>query len=53
MRKPRKPEPFRASKEVKRRARAVVGAPPPSKVKPSAKRKAAKHKKKEIEPDLI
>jgi hypothetical protein len=49
----RKPKPFRAAKEVKRLARIKVGAPPVEQVKPDEKRKLPKHKKKEIESELI
>jgi hypothetical protein len=44
-RKPPKPKPFRAAKEVKRRARLLSGSPPPLQRHESRKRKPAKHKK--------
>jgi hypothetical protein len=53
MAKRRKPKPFSAAKEVKRRARLAVGTPPPSQVQPDAKRKPPKHKKKEFEQELL
>lgn len=53
MPKRRKPKPFRAAKEVKRLARLNVGAPPPSRVQPDEKRKAPKHRKKEVEAELL
>lgn len=53
MAKRRKPKPFSATKEVKRRARLTIGAPPPSQVQPSEKRKLPKHKKKELEQELL
>jgi len=43
----RKPKPFRATKEVKRRARLLVGTPPPVRREPSLGRKPPKHKKRE------
>ncbi|MBZ5516061.1 MAG: hypothetical protein LAN62_14670 [Acidobacteriia bacterium] len=43
--KPRKPKPFRATKEVKRRARLAVGTPPASQRHESRKDKRPKHKK--------
>jgi hypothetical protein len=49
--KPPKPEPFRAEKEVKRRARLAVGVPPASVRYESPKRKPPKHKKREL--DLV
>jgi hypothetical protein len=42
--KPRKPKPFRATKEVKRRARLAVGTPPASQRHESRKDKPPKHK---------
>lgn len=53
MAKSRKPKPFRATTEVKRLARISVGAPPPSKVKPAKKRRPPKHKKKELDSELL
>jgi hypothetical protein len=53
MAKRRKPKPFSAAKEVKRLARLRVGTPPPSQVQPDEKRKPAKHKKKELEQELL
>ncbi|HLW79655.1 MAG TPA: hypothetical protein VKU44_08660 [Terriglobia bacterium] len=41
----RRPKPFRASKEVKRQARARVGTPPSSRRVESSKHKPPKHKK--------
>jgi hypothetical protein len=41
----RKSKPFRATKDVKRRARSVVGSPPPVQRYESRKRKPPKHKK--------
>jgi hypothetical protein len=49
MRKLPKPKPFRASKEVKRRARGLVGAPPPSHPHEVRKEKPPKHKKREAQ----
>jgi len=49
MRKPRKPKAFRASKEVKRRARLHVGSPPPSRRQESHKQRSPKHPKREME----
>jgi hypothetical protein len=53
MAKRRKPKPFSAAKEVKRQARILVGTPPPSQVQPDEKRKPSKHKKKELEQELL
>jgi hypothetical protein len=53
MAKSRKPKPFRAAKEVKRLARLRVGAPPAEQVAPDRKRKPAKHKKKELDSELL
>jgi hypothetical protein len=47
--KPRKPKPFRAAKEVKRRARAAVGAPPAVQRHETPGRKPPKHKKRDME----
>ena len=44
-RKPRTIKPFSAAKEVKRQARAKIGAPPPTKLHETRKRKPPKHKK--------
>jgi hypothetical protein len=49
----RKPKPFRAAKEVKRVARVAVGAPPAEQVQPDEKRKPSKHKKRELESELL
>jgi hypothetical protein len=43
----RKPKPFRATKEVKRRARTQIGFPPPAQRHQSRKHKPPKHKKQE------
>jgi hypothetical protein len=51
--KRRKPKPFRATKEVKRLARATVGAPPTEQVQPDEKLKPPKHKKRDIEAELL
>ena len=48
-RKPRKPKPFRADKEVKRRARLTIGAPPAAQRHETRQRKPPKHKKRELE----
>ncbi|HEV2425081.1 MAG TPA: hypothetical protein VGZ29_09670 [Terriglobia bacterium] len=53
MAKNRKLKPFSAAKEVKRLARLRVGTPPPSQVQPDEKRKPQKHKKKELEQELV
>ena len=45
----RRAKPFRASKEVKRRARAELGAPPPTQRHESRKHKPPKHKKQELQ----
>jgi hypothetical protein len=44
-----KQKPFRASKEVKRRARAEIGPPPPTRRHESRKHKPAKHKRRELQ----
>jgi hypothetical protein len=49
MRKPHKPKAFRASKEVKRRARLRVGSPPPARRQEGHKHKPPKHQKREME----
>jgi len=49
MPKARKPKVFRASKEVKRRARLSVGSPPPSRRQEGHKHKPPKHPKREME----
>jgi hypothetical protein len=46
-RNPRKPKPFRATKEVKRQARRQIGSPPPIQRHESRKRKPPKHKKQD------
>jgi hypothetical protein len=51
-RKPRKPKPFRAAKEVKRQARIRVGSPPPVERHESRKRKPPKHKKQDWEHEV-
>jgi hypothetical protein len=43
----RKRKPFRATKEVKRRARTEIGSPPPTQRHESRKHKPAKHKNQE------
>jgi hypothetical protein len=48
----RKPKPFRASKEVKRKARNLVGSPPPVRRQENQRRKPPKHKKHEIEAEI-
>ena len=45
----RKLKPFRAAKEVKRRARLLVGAPPPVRREESPKLRPPKHQKRELE----
>jgi hypothetical protein len=52
MSRTRKLKPFRASKEVKRRARILIGAPPPVRREESPKRKPPKHKKRELSQDV-
>jgi hypothetical protein len=52
MSRTRKLKPFRASKEVKRRARILIGAPPPVRREESPKRKPPKHKKRELLQDV-
>jgi hypothetical protein len=44
-----KPKPFRASKEVKRRARVELGSPPPTQRHESRKHKPPKHKKQQLQ----
>lgn len=45
--KPRKPkQAFRAATEARRQARAVLGAPPPTRVEQDRRRKPPKHKKR-------
>jgi hypothetical protein len=46
---PLKQRRFRASKEVKRRARAEIGSPPPTRQQESRKHKPPKHKKQELQ----
>jgi hypothetical protein len=41
----KKPRKFNAGKEARRRARLVIGQPPPERVIPDKRRKPAKHKK--------
>jgi hypothetical protein len=48
-RKPRKPKPFRADREVKRRARLTIGTPPAARRHESSKHKPPKHKKRELD----
>jgi hypothetical protein len=48
-RKPRTIKPFSAAKEVKRQARAKIGAPPTTKPHVTSKHKSPKHKKQEWE----
>jgi hypothetical protein len=48
MSRTRKIKPFRATKEVKRRARILIGAPPPVRREESPRRKPPKHKKREF-----
>ena len=48
----RKLKPFRATKEVKRRARLLVGAVPPVRREESPKFKPPKHKKRELHQDI-
>jgi len=50
--KPPKPKPFRAHKEVKRRARLTVGSPPAAQRHETRKRKSPKHKKRELDIDV-
>lgn len=45
----RKLKPFRATKEVKRRARILVGTPPPVRREAAPNRKSPKHKKRDLE----
>jgi hypothetical protein len=49
----RKLKPFRASKEVKRRARLIVGTPPPVRREGDPKLKPTKHKKRDLEAELL
>jgi hypothetical protein len=48
-RKPRTLKAFSAAKEVKRQARAKIGAPPSTRLHETRKRKPPKHKKREWE----
>jgi hypothetical protein len=48
MSRTRKLKPFRAAKEVKRRARLLIGAPPPVRREESPKRKPPKHTKRDL-----
>ena len=51
---PRKrPKKFSAVKEPRRRARATLGAPPPTKVVKDKRRKPPKHKKKLEDENLL
>jgi hypothetical protein len=45
----RKPKPFRATKEVKRRARLTLGAPPSVQRHETRRNKPPKHKKRELD----
>jgi len=45
----RKQKQFRASKEVKRRARAKIGAPPPTRRQEGRKHKPPKHKQRDLQ----
>jgi hypothetical protein len=42
---PKKPRKFHAGKEARRRARRVLGQPPPERIIPDKRRKPAKHRK--------
>ena len=47
---PRKrPKKFSAAKEVRRQARTLIGAPPPTRVLKDKRRKPPKHKKEIVE----
>jgi hypothetical protein len=46
---PREQKPFRATKEVKRRARREIGSPPPTQRHESRKHKPPKHKQQELQ----
>jgi len=48
---PRRQKQFRASKEVKRRARRELGSPRPTQRHESRKHKPPKHKQQELEED--
>jgi hypothetical protein len=50
---PPKPKPFRAGKEVKRRARVALGSPPASRRHETVKHKPPKHKKRALESDAF
>ncbi len=50
--KPRKPKPFTAEKEVKRRARLAVGAPKASVRHEGPKQKPPKHKQRELDLEI-
>ena len=50
---PPKPKPFRAGKEVKRRARLALGTPPAAQRHETRKRKPPKHKKRDIDFDGV
>jgi hypothetical protein len=45
----RKQKPFRATKEVKRRARIEIGSPPPTRRHDTRKHRPPKHKKQELQ----
>ncbi len=47
--RPPKKEPFKGWKEVKRQARELVGAPPPTRREEDLWHKPPKHKKREVE----
>jgi len=47
----RKLKPFRAAKEVKRRARLIIGVPPPVRRQSSPKLKTSKYQKRDLERD--
>jgi len=46
-------KPFRAEKEVKRRARLTLGTPPAARRHESRKRKPPKHKKQELDSESV
>lgn len=45
----KRPKKFSAAKEVRRQARTLIGAPPPTRVLGDKRRKPPKHKKKMVE----
>jgi hypothetical protein len=49
MARKRRPKPFDATKEAKRRARRTIGAPPPVQLHGSRKGKKPKHRKQDWE----